>query len=149
MSSIEWTDRTWNPVRGCSRVSEGCRHCYAERMAARYSGPGLPFEGFARRGVVAMSTTADAGKKYTRWTGRVELIPEKLDEPLHWRKPARVFVNSMSDLFHEALPRIVPECPRCHARDALMVCCWRCASEGSPEQFNARIVPAPPPAEPA
>lgn len=45
--------------------------------------------------------------------------------------------------------RIVPECPRCHARDALMVCCWRCASEGSPEQFNARIVPAPPPAEPA
>lgn len=89
MSSIEWTDVTWGPIRGCSRVSEGCRNCYAERMAARYSGPGLAFEGFARAG---------------KWTGRVELIPEKLDEPLRWRKPQRVFVNSMSDLFHEALP---------------------------------------------
>jgi protein gp37 len=92
MSKIEWTDRTWNVSRGCSRVSEGCRNCYAERMAARFSGPGAPFHGFAH--------PTPAGP---RWTGRVELIQEKLDEPLHWRKPSRVFVNSMSDLFHEAL----------------------------------------------
>lgn len=87
-TKIEWTDRTWNPVRGCSRVSEGCRNCYAERFAARFAKPGEPFHGFV-----------DDGK----WTGRVELVPEKLAEPLSWRKPARVFVNSMSDLFHESL----------------------------------------------
>lgn len=87
-TKIEWTDATWNPIRGCSRVSSGCEHCYAERQASRFSGPGQPFEGLARDG---------------RWTGRVELIPEKLSEPLRWRKPRRVFVNSMSDLFHEGL----------------------------------------------
>lgn len=92
-TSIEWTDRTWNPVRGCSRVSEGCRNCYAETMAARFSAPGGPFAGFANR--------ANGGSK---WTGRVELVPGKLAEPLSWRKPQRCFVNSMSDLFHEALP---------------------------------------------
>lgn len=91
---IEWTHRTWNPVRGCSRVSEGCRNCYAERIAARYSGTHLPFYGFAR------SADAHGG---IRWTGRVELIREKLDEPLGWKEPQRVFVNSMSDLFHEKL----------------------------------------------
>lgn len=92
--SIEWADRTWNPVRGCSRVSEGCRNCYAERQAERFSSSTLggrvgPFAGFV----------SDHG-----WTGRVEMVPEKLAEPLKWRKPCRVFVNSMSDLFHEALP---------------------------------------------
>ncbi len=90
-TKIEWTDRTWNCIRGCSRVSEGCRNCYAERMAARFSAPqnpALPFVGFVKDG---------------KWTGRVELVPEKLAEPLSWRKPARVFVNSMSDLFHESL----------------------------------------------
>jgi protein gp37 len=104
MSSIEWTDRPWTCVRGCSRVSEGCRSCYAERIAVRFSGPGKPYEGFAdvpRRH--SQTGTATCGVR-GHWTGRVELIPEKLDEPLHWRKPRRVFVNSMSDLFHEALP---------------------------------------------
>lgn len=95
-TKIEWATDTWNPVRGCSRVSEGCRNCYAERMAARFSGPGQPFEVFAE----PVGRTSRGG---SRWTGRVELIPEKLAEPLHWRKPRRVFVNSMSDLFHEAL----------------------------------------------
>ena len=93
MTKIQWTDRTWNPVRGCSRVSEGCRNCYAERMARRFSGGGFdstaPFHAFAD----------DRG-----WTGRVELVESKLMEPLRWRKPSRVFVNSMSDLFHESLP---------------------------------------------
>jgi protein gp37 len=63
-TSIEWATMSWNPVRGCSRVSEGCRHCYAETMAARFSGPGQYAEGFAER-------TKAGG----RWTGRVELIP--------------------------------------------------------------------------
>lgn len=92
-SGIQWTDATWNPVRGCSRVSEGCRNCYAERYAQRFANPGQPFEGFAR-----------GGDGPPRWTGKVELIPEKLDQPLRWRKPRRIFVNSMSDLFHESLP---------------------------------------------
>jgi protein gp37 len=107
-TSIEWTagpdgmpGKTWNPTRGCSRVSEGCRNCYAERIAARFSTHAYQtgdddagvFAGFAKQ-------TA-AGP---RWTGRVELIPSKLGEPLRWRKPCRCFVNSMSDLFHEALP---------------------------------------------
>lgn len=91
-SKIEWTDATWNPVRGCSRVSEGCRNCYAERLAARFSGPGLWAEGLAEN--------TPGGP---RWTGRVELVPDKLDQPLRWTRPRRVFVNSMSDLFHEGL----------------------------------------------
>lgn len=90
-TGIAWTDCTWNPVRGCSRVSEGCRNCYAEKIAARFCGePESPFYTFARQSPA-------------RWTGKVELVPDKLEEPLHWRKPRRVFVNSMSDLFHEKL----------------------------------------------
>jgi protein gp37 len=98
-SAIEWTDATWNPVRGCTRKSPGCGGpgphggCYAEQIAARFSDPGQQFHGFAER-------TPYGG----RWTGKVALIPELLDRPLHWRRPRRIFVNSMSDLFHEALP---------------------------------------------
>jgi protein gp37 len=96
MTKIEWTDETWNPTRGCSRVSEGCRNCYAERQAAR-NFPGLksPTTG------ESFAVLTDSGP---HWTGKVELIESKLLEPLHWKKPRRVFVNSMSDLFHEALP---------------------------------------------
>lgn len=97
-TEISWTDMSWNPVRGCSRVSEGCRNCYAERVAARFSGPGQPYEGLARRGSQTM-----IGKSRDRWTGVVRLIPEHLADPLRWRKPRRIFVNSMSDLFHESL----------------------------------------------
>ncbi len=80
---IEWTDETWNPLRGCTKVSPGCKHCYAETFAERFRGvPGHPFEqGFNLR-----------------------LAPHKLDEPLRWQRPRRVFVNSMSDLFHEDVP---------------------------------------------
>ncbi len=92
-STIEWTECTWNPVRGCSRCSPGCEHCYAERMASRFSGPGKPYEG------LAMFTPAGP-----RWTNRVQLIPDLLDQPLRWRKPRTIFVNSMSDLFHEHVP---------------------------------------------
>ena len=79
-SKIEWTDATWNPVRGCSKVSPGCANCYAETFAERFRGvPGHPYEfGFDLR-----------------------LVPEKLPEPLRWRNPKLIFVNSMSDLFHE------------------------------------------------
>lgn len=82
-SSIEWTDSTWNPVRGCTKVSPGCKHCYAETFAERFRGVrGHPFEqGFDLR-----------------------LIPEKLNAPLLWRAPRKIFVNSMSDLFHEDIP---------------------------------------------
>jgi len=79
-SSIEWTDATWNPVRGCTKISPGCKNCYAERFAERFRGvPGHPFEqGFDLR-----------------------FVPKALELPLQWKKPRRVFVNSMSDLFHE------------------------------------------------
>lgn len=101
-TSIEWTDVTWNPARGCSRVSEGCRNCYAEKIASRFSGKGQTFDGFADTHLFL-----GPGEPLNRkggWTGKVALVLEKLDEPLRWRKPRRVFVNSMSDLFHEALP---------------------------------------------
>lgn len=82
-STIEWTDATWNPVRGCTKVSPGCKNCYAERFAERFRGvPGHPFEfGFDLR-----------------------LVPDKLELPLRWKTPKRIFVNSMSDLFHEQIP---------------------------------------------
>jgi protein gp37 len=98
-SKIEWTESSWNPVRGCTRVSPGCGGpgkaggCYAEVMAARFSDPGQAFHGFAEmRGGEA------------RWTGKLALVESALSLPLSWRKPRRIFVNSMSDLFHEALP---------------------------------------------
>ncbi len=91
-TKIEWTDETWNPLRGCSRVSEGCRNCYAERQAHRFSALGQAYAGLVK-------STPDG----PRWTGKVRLVPEQLEKPLRWRKPRRIFVNSMSDLFHESL----------------------------------------------
>ncbi len=91
-TSISWTDATWNPVRGCSRVSDGCLNCYAMGQAHRFSGPGKPYDGL---------TTIRSGK--VDWTGVARLVPSALAEPLRWRKPQRVFVNSMSDLFHHSL----------------------------------------------
>lgn len=91
-SAIEWTDTTWNPVRGCRRVSPGCEHCYAERMSGRFSKPGEWGHGLVK-----------FTPKGARWTGEFRTVPEKLDEPLRWRKPRSVFVNSMSDLFGEGV----------------------------------------------
>jgi len=73
-SNIEWTDETWNPTRGCSRVSSGCDHCYAIREARRKDTPGGSYEGLTR-----------VGKRGLDWSGIVRLIPSKLDEPLRWR----------------------------------------------------------------
>lgn len=82
-SKIEWTDATWNPVRGCTKISPGCKHCYAEVFAERFRGvTGHPYEqGFDLR-----------------------LVPEKLEEPLKWKTPRLIFVNSMSDLFQPGVP---------------------------------------------
>lgn len=82
-SSIEWTETTWNPVTGCTKISAGCKHCYAERMARRLKAMGQPnyVNGF-----------------------KLTLHPEMLNRPLTWKKPKIIFVNSMSDLFHEAVP---------------------------------------------
>lgn len=95
-TGIEWTHLpghrgdTWNPVRGCQRVSEGCRHCYAATIAARFSGDGLPYEGLAE---------FRNGRAF--WTGEGMVLEEKFDEPLRKTKPRCYFVNSMSDLFFE------------------------------------------------
>ena len=113
-TSIEWTDKTWNPVRGCSRVSEGCRHCYAETVAARFSGPGQPYEGLAKMvkrdvrqfesvGGEPTGNFRTVSRSEARWTGAVRFVPEHLADPLRWTKPRKIFVNSMSDLFHESL----------------------------------------------
>ena len=91
--SIEWTDETWNPVRGCSRVSAGCDNCYAMAQAHRFHGPGQPYEGL---------TVLRPGKGVD-WAGMARLVPEMLEKPMRWRKPRRIFVNSMSDLFHHSL----------------------------------------------
>lgn len=98
-TGIEWTDATWNPVTGCSKVSAGCAHCYAETFAERWRGtPGHHFEqGFD-----------------------LKLWPERLDIPRKWTKPRRIFVNSMSDLFHEGVPtsfirnvfQVMVDCPQ-------------------------------------
>lgn len=98
-TGIEWTDSTWNPIRGCSRVSEGCRNCYAESVAARFSGPGQAYEGLAEFRVIGKDTSQEHTEP--RWTGEVRLIESHLRDPLRWKEPRKIFVNSMSDLFHE------------------------------------------------
>lgn len=94
-SAIEWTDRTWNPTVGCTRVSAGCEHCYAEQLAARLDAMGQAnYTGLTRR-------HADGS---VGWTGTVRMLPDRLREPVGWKRPQRVFVNSMSDLFHDEVP---------------------------------------------
>jgi protein gp37 len=82
-SAIEWTDATWNPVTGCTKISPGCKHCYAERLSVRLRAMGNP--------------------RY-RNAFDVTLHPDQVELPLRWRRPRRIFVNSMSDLYHEAVP---------------------------------------------
>ena len=93
-TSIEWADSVWNPFVGCTRVSAGCQKCYAERFTARFAGiPGHKFEG--------VSKNTPQGP---RWTGKVSLAEKDIDQPLHWKKPRRIFVNSISDTFHDMVP---------------------------------------------
>lgn len=102
MSKIEWTDATWNPVVGCSPVSEGCRNCYAAKEAIRLGGN--PNEKISTMYAGTSEMRGAGSKRRAVFTGRVNLVPDRLDQPLRWRKPRRVFVNSMSDLFHESVP---------------------------------------------
>jgi protein gp37 len=90
-SDIEWTEATWNPIAGCSILSPGCTNCYAMRMAARLQAIGV---------AKYAGTTRKSGKRHV-WTGRVNVDPKAIDAPLAWKKPQRIFVNSMSDLFQE------------------------------------------------
>jgi protein gp37 len=93
MTSIEWTDETWNPTDGCSVCSPGCANCYAMRFAGRFAKPGERYHGLVTVGK----------NKRAIWTGVLKLDSGKLAKPLRWKKPRRIFVNSMSDLFHENL----------------------------------------------
>ena len=86
---ISWTERTWNPIRGCTKVSEGCRNCYAEEMARRFSGPGRPFAEVITDGT---------------WNDNVMLVKKDIYQPTRWRKPSLVFVASMSDPLHKNVP---------------------------------------------
>jgi protein gp37 len=92
-SDIEWTDATWNPVAGCAVLSPGCTNCYAMRMAARLQAMGM---------AKYTGTTRKSGKRHV-WTGRVNINMNALAAPLAWKKPQRIFVNSMSDLFQDAV----------------------------------------------
>jgi len=98
-TGIEWTDATWNPIRGCSRVSDGCRHCYAETQAARVismdRGRGIPNGQGSYDGLLA---------KGGQWNGSIKVVESVMEQPLRWKRPRMIFVNSMSDLFHENVP---------------------------------------------
>ena len=136
-SKIEWTDSTWNPVRGCVKISPGCKHCYAEAFAERFRGvPGHPYEqGFDLR-----------------------LIPEKLSEPFRWSTPRMVFVNSMSDLFQDAIPDeftvhvawvMVPKrriscwvVPAASRRRTQAVILFLCTSNPQQRAYMMRILPS-------
>jgi protein gp37 len=104
-SAIQWTDATWNPVTGCSKVSPGCAHCYAEDLTMRFA---------STWGVLGLPWTPENAAE------NVVLHPDRLDQPLRWRRPRMVFVNSMSDLFHEQVPddyvhqvmQVIERCPQ-------------------------------------
>src|SRR6476619_4256710 len=109
-TSIEWTDATWNPVAGCTVLSPGCTNCYAMRMAARLDAMGME----KYRGLTRVS----GGR--AKWTGRIRCDETALTIPAKWRTPRKVFVNSMSDLFHLEVPadfvsrvwKVMAECPQ-------------------------------------
>ena len=93
LSEIEWTDATWNPIVGCTMVSPGCTNCYAMRMAARLHAMGSPpYQGVTRK----------SGARNV-WTGKLRLNENALDAPLAWKRPKKIFVNSMSDLFQDSV----------------------------------------------
>lgn len=91
LSDIEWTDATWNPIAGCLMISPGCTNCYAMRMAARLQAMGHPNY---------VGTVRKSGSRPV-WTGKIRMIDEAINIPLHWKKPRKIFVNSMSDLFQD------------------------------------------------
>ncbi len=131
-SKILWTDQTWNPIIGCSKVSPGCDNCWAERMAARQAAMACGSLNFMTKGIMT-----DAQKAYTKvaklwhdpndertywkgWNGKTEFVESPLQKPLHWKKPRMIFVCSMGDLFHESVRfswiekvmSVIEECPQ-------------------------------------
>jgi len=107
-SKIEWTDKTWNPATGCTKVSTGCKHCYADRLFSKvYSKDRViiptPADGITEETAIPPHEPTGHWTRPRKFTD-VWLHPERLDQPLHWKKPCMVFVNSMSDLFHEDIP---------------------------------------------
>jgi len=109
MSNIEWTDETWNPVTGCTKVSAGCKNCYAEALAPRVFAGQVMCQGAGGKAYFdSIADARDATGAFNEWEPRrftdVRWHHDRLDKPLRWRKPRRVFVNSMSDLFHEDVP---------------------------------------------
>lgn len=94
-TGISWTDASWNPIRGCSVVSEGCKNCYAMQFASRFAGEGQAYEGLAFR-------TKDG---HGHWTGDIMTVDKHMEDPLRWKRPRRIFVNSMSDLLHPGVPQ--------------------------------------------
>ena len=101
-SKILWTDATWQPVVGCSKVSEGCKNCYAERMALRLAC--MEFKKFGENMTIAQRKYTGVTDLIGKWNGEIFCDESVLDKPLHWRNPRRIFVCSMGDLFHEAVP---------------------------------------------
>jgi len=104
MSKIEWTDKTWNPVIGCSKISEGCENCYAEKMAFRLTNMLKNTKNHISNEIntscIAYSSIIENGK----WNGKTALRKDKLQEPSKWKKPCKIFVCDMGDLFHESVP---------------------------------------------
>ena len=100
-TKISWCDETINPVVGCSKVSEGCRNCYAEDMARR-----LAHMGLARyqRVLTGWTEHGDEIMKYGGWNGATAFVSSELDKPSRWKKPRSIFISSMGDLFHESVP---------------------------------------------
>ncbi len=133
-TKIQWTDATWSPVTGCTKVSAGCKHCYAEAQFPRTASGQTITTGYRRAGCFG-DRPVTRPRRFTD----VRCHPDRLDKPLHWRKPRRVFVNSMSDLFHEDVPdefidlvfgvmALTQHVGRCRARD--------CDHEGTCENVD-------------
>ncbi|KKK93658.1 hypothetical protein LCGC14_2690660, partial [marine sediment metagenome] len=102
-SKIEWCTDTWNPTTGCSRVSAGCDNCYAIRMANRIQATGnAAYTATVKRR--PLGHALNHPHQRLDWTGIIHTLPERLDQPIRWRKPRRIFVGSMSDLFHPSIP---------------------------------------------
>lgn len=99
MSKIEWTDKTWNPVIGCSKISEGCKNCYAEKMAYRLRNIALNSDKYN-----SLSYYPEVIDNSGKWKGKTILVETSINKPFKWKKPRKIFVCSMGDLFHESVP---------------------------------------------
>jgi len=102
-TSIEWTDASWNHIVGCTEVSPGCANCYAARLSASRLAHNPAYKGLAT--IQTDNPKGGGHMRHVRWTGNVRVLPERIEEPLHWRKPRRIFVCDMTDLFHQDVPK--------------------------------------------